>query len=1010
MQKFLKALAKCVGVVAVLSLSAAVFPTRAADGDPIIYDYDELGRLVGLTDTTGNSATYRYDAAGNIVSIIRSSPTQPVITGNTPGTGSEGTPVTISGSGFAVGTDQNKVRFNQTIATVIAATRNQIKTSVPTGATTGPISVETPTGTAISPTAFTVRPSRAPAITGFTPIVGAAGTTVTINGANFDWAVSKVTFNRHGATTRSITTDNIVATVPANAASGPITIATDYGAAISDGDFFIPPAPFGVSDIQATGRMTIGSSKTVTISVAGKKGLILFDGTAGQVVSLSLSAVTLTGGTVSILSPDGTALAQVPPRFTSFIDATVLPTTGTYTILINPSASTTGSLTMTLDAVPEVLGNIALGGPAVTVVTAKPGQNSRLTFEATAGQRFSVNLSGIALTGGDYVDVFILKPGGSVLASSAYVSSSGKFIDVQTAPVTGIYAIQFNPQALAVGKMSAQLFDVGQDPAATVAIGGPAVTVATTVPGQNASLTFTATAGQRFSMNFSGVSLSAKSALLGVKVLNPDGIALIPSTTISASGAFIDVQTAPVTGTYTIKLDPNAMTIGTATVQLFDVVSDVTAAISIGGPAATVATTVPGQNASLTFTATAGQRFSINFSGVALSGKSALLGVKVLNPDGTALIPSTTIGASGGFIDVQTASVTGTYTIKLDPNAMTIGKATVQLFDDAPDPTAAISIGGPAVTVATTVPGQNASLTFTATAGQRFSMNFSSVSLSGSGGILGLKILAPDGTALIPSTTISAAGAFIDVQTAPVPGTYTIKLDPNTMTIGTVTVQVFDVVSDVTAAISIGGPAATVATTVPGQNASLAFTATAGQRFSMNFSGVALSGKSALLGVKVLNPDGTALIPPTTIGAPGVFIDVQTASVTGTYTIKLDPNAMTIGKATVQLFDDASIPTAAISIGGPAVTVATTTPGQNANLTFNGVAGQSVTIRIIGTTLGCQSIGLGQPDGRSLYSHFYCGSLFTLPLQTLPVAGTYTISVEPYGASTGKTSVSLTSP
>lgn len=897
MPNFLKALVKFVGIVAVLFLSHAAFPTYAADGNPIIYDYDELGRLVGLTDAAGNSAAYRYDAAGNILSIIRSSPSQPVIMGNAPGAGPEGTPVTISGSGFSITANQNKVRFNQTIATVMASTSTQITTNVPVGATTGPISVVTPTGTATSATAFVVQASQAPTITGFTPNIGPAGSLITISGTNFDGDVSKVAFNRHFAVVRSIASKSIVAMVPANVTSGPISVGTGYGVAISDGDFFIPPAQLSVSDIQVTGRMAIGTSKTVTMSAIGKKGLILFDGTAGQTISLSLSSVTLASGTVSILSPDGTVLATTTTSTTGrFIDAKVLPAAGTYTILINPSANSTGDLTLTLNSAPDVVSRISFDGVAVTVATTKPGQNASLTFNATAGQRFSVNLSSVLLSDGNYMGVSILKPDGSTLISSSYVSSSGRFIDVQTAPVTGIYTIKLNPQAMAVGQISVQLFDVGRDPEATVLIGGPAVTVATTVPGQNASLTFAATVGQRFSMSFSGVALSA-GGYLGMNILKPDGSTLTSSSYVASSGAFIDVQTAPVTGTYTIKLDPNAMTVGKATIQLFDDTSDPTAAIAIGGPAVTLGTTVPGQNASLTFTATTGQRFSMNLSNVVLAS-GGYLSVSVLKPDGTTLVSSGYISTSGAFIDVQTAPVTGTYAIKLDPNALAVGKATVQLFDDASDPSAAIVIGGPAVTVATAVPGQNASLTFTATAGQRFSLNFSGVVLTSGG----------------------------------------------------------------------------------------------------------------YMSVNVLKPDGTALGSPGYISAPGGFIDVQTAPMTGTYTIKFDPSAMTVGKATVQLIDVAPDPTATIAIGGSAVTVVTTAPGQNASLAFNGAAGQSITVRITATTLDCQSIGLRKPDGSSLYSHLYCGTTFTLPQQTLPVVGTYIINVDPYGASTGKTSVTLTSP
>nr|WP_233411064.1 IPT/TIG domain-containing protein [Rugamonas sp. CCM 8940] len=994
-------------VLLALALANLVFPVHAAEGGSVRYEYDELGRLIGVTDATGNSATYRYDAAGNILSIVRNAATQLAIMEFTPNGGSEGIPVTISGSGFSVLANKNLVKFNRTVANVIASSSTKIMTTVPAGATTGPISVATTAGTASSSTAFVVGGARAPTIVSFTPSIGVAGVPVTISGSNFEVALSKVRFNGRLATVSSAGSNNIVTSVPAGATSGRISVATPYGTALTDADFFVAPAPFSAADIQVAGRMAIGESKTVTLGTAGKKGLILFDAPAGQTVALSLSSVTLAGGSVSILSPDGSVLASTAVSVSGgFIDAKILPVTGTYTILINPSASSAGNLTLTLNAVPDVAGSIAFDGPAVTVTTTKPGQNASLTFNATAGQRFSLIFSGVKLAGGSYVNMSVFKPDGSTLVPTAYVSSSGTFVDVQTIPVAGTYTIKLNPDAMTVGSVTAQLFDVGQDPTATVAIGGPAVTVATAKPGQNASLTFSATAGQRFSARVFDVKL-AGGGYVSMSVLKPDGSALVPAAYVSSSGTFIDTQTVPVTGTYTIKLNPDATAIGSLSVQLFDVGLDPTATIAIGGPAVVVATAKPGQNASLTFSATAGQRLSMNVFGVKLTS-GGYLTMSVLKPDGSTLVPVAYVSPSGTFIDVQTIPVTGTYAIKLDPDSMTVASLSLQLFEVGTDPTATIAIGGPAVTVSMATPGQNASLSFSATAGQRFSTNVSGVKLTG-GSYLSMSILKPDGSALATAAYVPSSGVFIDVQTIPVTGTYMIKLNPDSMAVGSVAVQMFEVVSDPTATIAIGGPAVTVTTATPGQNSSLTFDATAGQRFSTIFSGVKLAG-GGYLSMSILKPDGSALVPVTYMSTGNTFIDAQTIPLAGTYTIKLNPDSMAVGSVTAQLFDVTSNPTSMIEIGGPAMTVVIAKPGQNASLTFNGAAGQPATVRITRTTIGCQTISLRRPDGGALVSSLYCGTTFNLPSQILPVAGVYTIAIDPNSSSIGSTSVALTSP
>lgn len=783
MQQFLKVTMKQMGVFA-LVLFSLIHPTYAAASNPVLYKYDELGRLVGVTDEAGNSATYRYDAVGNIISIVRSSSTQPVIMDFTPNGGAVGSQVIIAGNGFSNTPGQSVVKFNGTVAEVITSSSTQIVTSVPAGATTGPISVATPAGTTSSDTPFVIGASKAPTISGFTPSIGVAGTSVNISGNNFDTSSNKVEFNNGAASVTMAAPKNIIVAVPPKTASGRISVTTAFGKASSDADFFVTPAPFNTSDIQITGRMSVGDSKEVAISAPGKKGLILFDGVGGQKVSLVLSSITLASGAVSILRPDGITLASANfYKPNGFLDTVTLPSTGTYTILINPSASSSGNLTIGLNAITDVFANIASNGAAVTIATSTPGQNANLTFSATAGQRFSMNITSVALTGGCCLTISVIGPDGTTLVKPVNVSSSGTFIDLQTAPLTGNYTIKFDPTGIAIGKVSAQLIDVPPDRSDEITIGGPAVTIVTTVPGQNANLTFAAIAGQRFSINLSGVALTGGSYLT-MLVTKPDGTTLIPSRSVSSSGMFVDVQTAPMSGTYTIRLDPNAMTIGKLTVQLFDVPPDPASEIVIGGPTVTVATTTPGQNASLTFSATAGQPFTMNFSGVTLTGGSSLT-MTVVNPDGTTLVAPQYISKTGAFIDLRTAPQTGTYKIKLDPSTLTIGNLTLQLFDVPPLSSVPIEIGGPGVTVVAEYPGQNMNLTFNGAAAQSITIRVTGTTIA----CQTISLRKPDGSSLSSSFKCGTTYALAP-QVLPVAGAYAIVVDPYSSNIGKTSIAI----------------------------------------------------------------------------------------------------------------------------------------------------------------------------------------------------------------------------
>jgi len=138
------------------SSATANFSLQANGVATINYVYDELGRLVGVTDQAGDTVIYGYDAIGNILSISRQSSSQLSIIRFTPSSGPVNTTVTISGTAFSTTASQDTVKFNGTQAVVNPATATQLVVTVPSGATTGPITVTTPSGSVSSSTNFTV--------------------------------------------------------------------------------------------------------------------------------------------------------------------------------------------------------------------------------------------------------------------------------------------------------------------------------------------------------------------------------------------------------------------------------------------------------------------------------------------------------------------------------------------------------------------------------------------------------------------------------------------------------------------------------------------------------------------------------------------------------------------------------------------------------------------------------------------------------------------------------------
>jgi virginiamycin B lyase len=161
--------------------------------------------------------------ANNLGSIGRVSVPTPTITGFSPASAVVGHGVHIEGVDLSNAT---AVTFNGIPAIIGKDDDTKINTTVPLGATSGPVVVTTPDGVASA--AFTVP---LPTISTLTPSSGPIGTTVRIGGANLFNATVK--FDGTLATIVNDGAKTIVTNVPPGAFSGPVTVTTPDGTAMS---------------------------------------------------------------------------------------------------------------------------------------------------------------------------------------------------------------------------------------------------------------------------------------------------------------------------------------------------------------------------------------------------------------------------------------------------------------------------------------------------------------------------------------------------------------------------------------------------------------------------------------------------------------------------------------------------------------------------------------------------------------------------------------------------------
>ncbi len=590
-------------------------PKRGSAGTPVtIYgaDFDPLAANDAVT-FNGTAATVVSASLSQIVATVPSgattgpitvtspggsatstasftvgNPSAPTIGGFTPTIGTPGTAVTINGTNFDPATANDLVTFNGLRADVASASASAISAAVPSSATSGHIGVATPQGSALSSADFFVPPPPYTASqVGFTGRIAIGGTqTMTIGASGtigmfvFDGTsgqrISLITSGATGfsgccQTLKILNPDGSqlvssydypnrfvdVATLPQ---TGTYTITFDPGSQTGSLTFTLYDVPPGPTATIVPG----GAPVTLTTTTPGQDMKLTFSGSQGRRISLITSGASGISGccqTLKILNPDGSQLVSSYDYPNRFVDVATLPQAGTYTITFDPG-SQTGSLTFTLyDVPPDASGTITPGGAPVTLTTTAPGQDMKLTFSGTTGQRISLKTSGAAGISGCCQTLKILNPGGSQLVSS--YDYPNRFVDVQTLPQTGTYTITFDPGSQ-TGSLTFTLYDVPPDAFSTISIGGAAVTLTTTTPGQNMKLTFDGTQGQLLTLTTSNDSGFGCCQYL--KVFNPDGTQLLSN--YGYGNRTVNLPALPQTGTYTITYDPDGAKVGSLTFQL----------------------------------------------------------------------------------------------------------------------------------------------------------------------------------------------------------------------------------------------------------------------------------------------------------------------------------------------------------------------------------------------------------------------------------------------------------
>jgi hypothetical protein len=198
------------------------------------------------------------------------------------------------------------------------------------------------------------------------------------------------------------------------------------------------------------GTTTIGTPTTVTVGTIGEVAVRTFTATAGQKLTLTVTGSTIPIADVTVRDPNGNTSAFLQASSpTAFRDVFTLSVAGTYTITVDPRDMQLGTLTFTLNTVPDNVGTTTIGTPT-TVTIGTAGEIAVRTFTAAAGQSVSLTVTGNTIPG---VDLSVLNPGGATVAT-LFVSGATATRSAFTLPVTGTYTITIDPRLQLVGGLT----------------------------------------------------------------------------------------------------------------------------------------------------------------------------------------------------------------------------------------------------------------------------------------------------------------------------------------------------------------------------------------------------------------------------------------------------------------------------------------------------------------------------------------------------------------------------
>ena len=522
-----------------------------------------------------------------------------------------------------------------------------------------------------------------------TPGQNARFTFTTVTGQQVSAALANATFGSPcGAATLSLIRPN-------GSAFGNVAQTCGTGAFLdsqtldADGAWTIlvdPQGPaIGTANVQAfntnddTGLTHLdGSAFAIGPLDPGQNATIHFSGTTGQQVSALITNATFTGCTaftLSLVRPDGTPFGNTVTSCTAtaFLDSQVLDQTGTWNVVLDPQAATTGSATLQTWDASLTVHPITLNGAPVNIDLV-PGQVGNYTFTGTVGQQVSAVISASTISGCTAYAFSLVRPNGTTLGTPVSGCGATAFLDSLTLDQNGTWGFVVDPTDSNSGGATINGYTFVDDNGAAVLTGKPAF-LDFNKPGQNAAWTFAGTTGEKVSAYVTDSTLT--DCAFTLSLVRPNGTTLGSPVNSCAATAFLDTQTLDQNGTWTALVDPTGTNVGSATLRVYDVVD--TAMVFKPGPSLKTFTALaPGTQAIYRINGKAGDVRTVQITGSTYGGCPSIV-VSLKRPDGSVAASSSTCTRSLTLSNI-TLDATGSWSLVIDPQGPATGTMIIRLL------------------------------------------------------------------------------------------------------------------------------------------------------------------------------------------------------------------------------------------------------------------------------------------------------------------------------------------